>query len=81
MTRENVRSTVLVILGQIAPEADMSQLRPDVRIRDQLDLDSMDFLNFLIAVNEELNIDIPEDDYPRLRTLDEIVAYIQAKLK
>ena len=81
MTQENVRSTVLAILGQLAPEADMSQLRPDVRIRDQLDLDSMDFLNLLIAVKEELNIDIPEDDYPRLRTLDEIVAYIQAKLK
>ncbi len=81
MTQRDVRSTVLVILGQLAPEADMSELRPDVRLRDQLDLDSMDFLNFLIAVNQDLNVDIPEADYPRLRTLDEIVAYIEAKLK
>ncbi len=81
MTEKDVRSTVLAILAQLAPEADISELRPDVRIRDQLDLDSMDFLNFLIAVDEELNVDIPEADYPRLRTLDEIVAHIETKLK
>jgi acyl carrier protein len=80
MTGKDVRSTVLAILAQLAPEANVAELRPDVRIRDQLDLDSMDFLNFLIAVHEELDIDIPEADYPRLRTLDEIVAYIEATL-
>jgi len=80
MTDKDIRATVLAILEQLAPEADMSLLRPDVRLRDQLDLDSMDFLNFLIAVDAEMNVDIPEADYPRLRTLDDIVAYIEAKL-
>ena len=81
MIQKDVRSTVLAILAQLAPEADMSELRPNVRIRDQLDLDSMDFLNFLIAVDAELNVDIPEADYPKLRALDDIVAYIEAKLR
>jgi acyl carrier protein len=81
MTRKDIRSTVLAILAQLAPEADISQIRSDVRLRDQLDLDSMDFLNFLIAVDAELNVDIPEADYPRLRTLDDIVAYIEARLR
>lgn len=81
MTERDVRSAVLAILGQLAPEANITELRPDVRIRDQLDLDSMDFLNFLIGVNEELGVDIPEADYPKLRTLDDIVGYIEAQLR
>jgi acyl carrier protein len=81
MTDKDVRATVLAILEQLAPEADMSQIRSDVRLRDQLDLDSMDFLNFLIAVDAEMNVDIPEADYPKLRTLDDIVAYIETKLR
>jgi len=80
MSGRDVRATVLAILGQLAPEADLSSLRPGLRLRDQLDLDSMDFLNFLIAVHEELGVDIPEADYPRLTTLDDIVAYIESRL-
>jgi acyl carrier protein len=76
---EDLRETVLRILGELAPEADMSGLDPDVRIRDQLDLDSMDFLNFLIAVHEATGVDIPEADYPKLRTLDDIVGHLRAK--
>lgn len=80
MNEEEIREVLLRILGELAPEADMSQIKSDVRIRDQLDLDSMDFLNFLIAVDEELNVDIPEADYPRLATLNACVAYIKEKL-
>lgn len=79
MSETELRETVLRILGELAPEADMSELEPDVRIRDQLDLDSMDFLNFLIAVHEATGVDIPEADYTKLRTLDDIVAYLKAK--
>jgi acyl carrier protein len=79
MTRGDLRETLLRILGDLAPEADMTQLAPDLRIRDQLDLDSMDFLNFLIAVHEATGVDIPEGDYPRLRTLNDIIAYLAAK--
>lgn len=80
MTAAEIRETVLRLLGELAPEADMSELKTDVRIRDQLDLDSMDFLNFLIAVHEATGVDVPEADYPKLRTLSHIVAYLQAKL-
>jgi acyl carrier protein len=73
---EDLRETILRILGELAPEADMSELQPDVRLRDQLDLDSMDFLNFVIAVHEATGVDIPEADYPRLRTLNDLVAYV-----
>ena len=76
---ESLREIVLRILGDLAPEADMSELAADVRIRDQLDLDSMDFLNFLIAIHEATGVDIPEADYPKLRTLNDIIAYLQAK--
>lgn len=79
MSPEALRDALLRILGELAPEADMSALKPDLRIRDQLDLDSMDFLNFLIAVHEATGVDIPEADYPKLRTLTGIIAYLQAK--
>lgn len=80
MNEEQIREVLLRVLGELAPEADMSKLKSDVRIRDQLDLDSFDLLNFLIAVDEELDVDIPEADYPKLATLDACVAYVKDKL-
>jgi len=79
MSTDELQATLLRILGELAPEADMSELKPGVRLRDQLDLDSMDFLNFLIGVHEATGVDIPEADYPKLRTLNDIVAYLGAK--
>ena len=52
---------------------------PTCGLRDQLDIDSMDFLNFVIALHEELHVDIPEADYPRLQTLDDFVDYLTAR--
>jgi acyl carrier protein len=75
---EEVKAAALRILGEIAPEADLASLKPDVGFRDQLDLDSMDFLNFVIALHETLHIDIPETDYPKLATLDDCVRYLCA---
>ena len=63
-------------LGEIAPEADLASLKPDVSFRDQLDIDSMDFLNFVIALHEALQVDIPEADYPKFDTLDGCVRYV-----
>lgn len=80
MTDDEIREAVLRLLSQVAPEADMSTIQPDVRLRDQIDIDSMDALNFLIAVDAELRVDIPEADYPKLATLDNIVAYLSAAL-
>jgi acyl carrier protein len=67
---------VLRCLGEIAPEADPARVKPDVSFRDQLDLDSMDFLNFVIALHEALGVDVPEVDYPKLATLDGCVGYL-----
>ena len=65
MTQDEIRAAVLRALCDVAPEADPATLAPDVSLRDQLDIDSMDFLNFLIGIHEELNVDIPEADYPQ----------------
>jgi acyl carrier protein len=79
MNDDKTRQRVLRLLGDIAPEADLPSLDPDARIRDQLDIDSMDALNFLISIHEEFGIDIPEADYPRLATLNAIVDYLGKK--
>ena len=78
MTREELRRQALEALAEIAPEANPESLRGAVPLRDQLDLDSMDFLNFLIAVHQRTGIEIPEADYGKLATLDQLVAYLEA---
>jgi acyl carrier protein len=75
----DLRATVLKTLGDIAPEADLGGLKPDVAFREQLDLDSMDLLNFVVALHEALDVDIPERDYPKLATLDACVEYLAAR--
>lgn len=76
MSKDEIKSTVLRLLGEIAPEADLAHLKPHVAFRDQLDLDSMDFLNFVIALDKELGIEIPEADYPKLATLNHCVEHL-----
>ena len=73
-----MRSLVLRLLGEIAPEADTASLRPDVSFRDQLDLDSMDFLNFVVALHKEFHVEIPEADYPKYMTLNGCLAQLTA---
>ena len=80
MNETELRETVLGVLSELAPEVDVHALRPEVRLRDQLDLDSMDFLNFLIGIDERLGVDIPESDYAHLATLDSIYGYLREKL-
>ena len=79
MTEQELRDVVLRALRKIAPEADPRTIDPKQSLRDQLDVDSMDFLNFLIAIHEALGIDIPEADYSRLSTLEAITAYLAQK--
>lgn len=76
--RDQIREVVLRLLGEIAPEADLAAMKPDVSFRDQLDLDSMDFLNFLVALHKELRVDIPEADYPKYATLDGCIEQLTA---
>jgi acyl carrier protein len=79
MTKDQIKENVLRVLGQIAPEADLSQIKPNLRIRDQLDIDSMDLLNWVIGLHKELNVEIPEADYPKLATLDGCIDYLAAR--
>jgi len=80
MDQAELRRAVLAELKRIAPELEESELQPDRPLRDQVDLDSMDWLNFLVALHERLKVEIPESDYARLGTLDQTAAYLAAKL-
>lgn len=76
---DDLKAVILRTLSEIAPEADVSSLKGDVSFRDQLDLDSMDFLNFVIALHDQLHVDIPEGDYPKLATLNGCVDYLSGR--
>lgn len=80
MTNADIRAVALATLLSIAPEVEADELRGDRPLRSQVDLDSMDWLNFLLGLHEKLKVDIPEADYARLVTLDDVVAYLQRKL-
>jgi len=74
----DTRAQVLRLLGDIAHEADLATLNPAVSFRDQLDLDSMDFLNFVVAIHKAFHIEIPESDYPKYMTLNGCLAQLAA---
>ncbi len=80
MNEDEIRALVLRELANIAPEAD-ANLDPDVELREQIDLDSMDLLNLMIAIHEATGVEIPEADYPMLATLNGAVAYLRDRLK
>jgi acyl carrier protein len=80
MNERELREAILATLCRIAPEVAPDELRGDVPLRDQVDLDSMDWLNFLVGLHGRLGVDIPEADYRRLVTLDDLVAYLGAHL-
>jgi acyl carrier protein len=79
MNSNELRAAVLAELKRIAPEVEESELEADRLLRDQVDLDSMDWLNFLVALHERLKVEIPESDYARLGTLDQVVDYLAAR--
>lgn len=76
MTTDEIKNGVLCLLGEIAPEADPAQINASVSFRDQLDIDSMDFLNFMIAIDKRFGVAVPEADYAKLASLDDCVAYL-----
>jgi acyl carrier protein len=80
VTREQIRAAVLDALASVAPETDAGEVDPAASLREQLELDSMDHLNFMIALDEALGVEIPEADYPRLQTLDQVVMYLERRL-
>jgi acyl carrier protein len=76
MIEIDAKSLICDILRGIAPETDPESLGENEDIREALDLDSMDFMNFVVALHERIGLDIPETDYPKLRTLCGAVAYL-----
>jgi acyl carrier protein len=80
MNDDEIRTGVLAALRQVAPEVDPSALDPDLDIRDELDVDSMDFFNFVLGLHERFGVEVPERDYPRLASLNGAVAYLRAAL-
>lgn len=81
MSAIDIRQVIQEELNNIAPEADIASVDPAADLREAIDIDSMDFLNFVIAIHRRLGVDIPEIDYPKLVTLDGAFAYIDAKLQ
>jgi acyl carrier protein len=78
MTIENeIREEILSVLTTIAPEVEADDITDDALLRDQVDLDSMDWLNFLVGVHKRLNVDIAESDYASLRTLSDVVRLVE----
>lgn len=80
MDQADIRKVMQEELNNIAPEIDMATVDPAADLREALDIDSMDFLNFVTAIHHRLGLDIPEVDYPKLVTLDGAVAYVAGKL-
>ena len=80
MNETEIRTIVQEALGNIAPEMDWQKLDPAADLREAMDIDSMDFLNFVVAVHRRLGVDIPERDYPKLLTLDCAVDYLKGKI-
>ena len=80
MSGTDIRAVLQEELGNIAPEIDLQIVDPSADLREALDIDSMDFLNFVTAIHHRLGVDIPELDYPKLATLDGAVSYLETKL-
>ena len=78
MNDQEWRDVVIRALTRVAPDIDPTQIDPDGELAEQLDIDSMDFLNVIVAINELTGIEIPERDYPKLSTLDAAAAYLAA---
>jgi acyl carrier protein len=80
MTRKKIREGVKTILRRLVPDADIDALAPDASLREQLAADSMDLLNFVVALHDELGVDVPELDYRKIDTLDGCVDYLAAAI-
>ncbi len=81
MTDDEIKALVLRELGKIAPEVALDQIDPAAELREQIDLDSMDLLNLMIAIHQTTGVDIPEADYPQMASLNGCVTYLRSRVK
>lgn len=79
MTNDEIRTAIFQTLKTIAPEVEEDEVQPDRLLREQIDLDSMDWLNFLVGLHQRLKVEIPEADYRKLTTVNTLVAYLSGK--
>ncbi|HEY4618001.1 MAG TPA: phosphopantetheine-binding protein [Flavobacterium sp.] len=81
MNEQDIKQTIFQLLKRIAPETDPSQLKPDENIRETLNIDSFDALQFIVALDEKLGIEIPEEDYGKTTTLKSLLTYVKEKIE
>ena len=81
MTRDAIKDVIIEIIEDIDDEADFDNLNPDKPLRDQLELDSMDFLDIVMELRKRYQLQIPEEDYPQLATLNSCINYLEPLLK
>jgi acyl carrier protein len=81
MTGAEIKEAVVDILSGIAPDEDLSGLKDDVAFRDQLDLDSMDFLDIVMELRKRYRVQIPEEEYPALASMASTVKYLEPRMK
>lgn len=79
MTKEEIKQIVIDIIKTIAPDEDLSSVKDDVALRDQVELDSMDFLDIVMELRKKYNIEVPEVDYPKLASLQSCADYLLPK--
>ncbi len=80
MTKEQIRSAILQIISEIAPDEELGEIKDDVRLRDQLELDSMDFLDIVMELRKRFGVEVPEDDYMELASLQSSVTYLEPRM-
>jgi acyl carrier protein len=81
MTPAEIKNVIIDILGDIAPDEDLSHLKDDVPLREQLELDSMDFLDIVMELRKRYRVQIPEDDYLELASLESTVRYLEPRMR
>jgi acyl carrier protein len=81
MTRDQISKSIICIINDILPEGDCSAVDPERKLRDQLELDSMDFLDIVMELRKKYGIEVPEADYPHLATLKSCINYLEPKMK
>jgi acyl carrier protein len=81
MTGEGIRQAILDIINEIVPDENLSDVDPDKPFRDQIDLDSMDFLDIVMELRKRYSVEVPETDYPRLLTMSSTVDYLLPKMR
>lgn len=80
MNAEDVKKIVIDIIADVAPDEEVDGINPEQSLRDQLDLDSMDFLDIVMELRKRHKVEVPSEDYPQLATLNSCVAYLTPKM-